>query len=137
MKITIATDVNAPLAIVWNAWITPQDITQWNFASDDWCCPRADIDLQAGGKFNYRMEAKDGSMGFDFEGEFTHIIPEKSLHFTLGDDRTVCVDFTATDQGTRVTETFEAEDEYSAEQQKTGWHSILNNFKQHVECKSN
>lgn len=137
MKITIETEVNAPLPAVWDAWVNPEDIVKWNFALDEWCCPRADINLEVGGKFNYRMEAKDGSMGFDFEGSFTEISPRESIHFTLGDDRVVIVEFTETANGVRLTETFEAEDENAAEQQKQGWQSILNNFKRHVESKSN
>lgn len=137
MKISIETEVKAPLAIVWNAWVTPEDITSWNFAIDEWCCPRAEINLQVGGKFNYRMEAKDGSMGFDFEGSFTKVEPRDSIHFELEDERVVTVEFTEGANGVRVVETFDAEDENSAEQQKQGWQSILNNFKKHVESKSN
>ncbi len=137
MKISIETEVNAPLSTVWDAWVTPDDITHWNFAIDEWCCPRAEVDLEVGGSFNYRMEAKDGSAGFDFEGEFTEITPYKSIHFVLGDDREVKVQFIETENGVKVVETFEAEDENSAEQQRQGWLSILSNFKKHVESKSN
>ncbi len=137
MKISIETEINAPLSMVWDAWVTPEDITRWNFAVDEWCCPRAKLDLEAGGSFNYRMEAKDGSAGFDFEGEFTEIYPYKSIHYKLGDDRKVEVQFTETQSGVKVIETFEAEDENSAEQQRQGWLSILNNFKKHVESQSN
>lgn len=133
MKITIETEVAAPLKEVWDAWVTPDHITKWNFAIDEWCCPRAEIDLKIGGTFKYRMEAKDGSFGFDFEGVFTNVAPQQSLHFKLGDDRLVTIEFQQTANGTRVAETFEAEDENSAEQQKQGWKSILNNFKKHVE----
>ncbi|WP_105213131.1 MULTISPECIES: SRPBCC family protein [unclassified Pseudoalteromonas] len=137
MKISIETQVKAPLASVWEAWVTPQDITSWNFSIDDWCCPRAEIDLQVGGKFNYRMEAKDGSIGFDFEGCFTKVEVQDSIHFELEDNRLVTVSFIEVSDGVRVVETFDAEDENSAEQQKQGWQSILNNFKKHVEGKSN
>jgi uncharacterized protein YndB with AHSA1/START domain len=136
MRITVEADIAAPLREVWDAWVTPDHITQWNFAIDEWCCPRAEIDLRAGGRFNYRMEAKDGSVGFDFEGIFTTVEPQQSLHFELGDDRRVTIEFTQTPTGTRVAETFEAEDETSAEQQKHGWQSILNNFKRHVEARN-
>ncbi|NND01018.1 MAG: ATPase [Gammaproteobacteria bacterium] len=136
MMISIETEVKASQAVVWDAWVTPEDITSWNFATDEWCCPRADINLKVGGKFNYRMEAKDGSMGFDFEGTFTRIESNDSLHFELDDNRIVIVDFIETDQGVRVVETFDAEAENSAEQQKQGWQSILNNFKKHVESKT-
>lgn len=133
MKITVETEVAAPPKQVWNAWVTPDHITKWNFAIDEWCCPRAEIDLKIGGTFKYRMEAKDGSFGFDFEGVFTKVAPQQSLHFKLGDDRLVTIEFQQTANGTRVAETFESEDENSAEQQKQGWQSILNNFKKHVE----
>lgn len=136
MKISIETEVRAPLTRVWEAWVTPEDITGWNFAVEDWCCPRAEIDLEVGGHFNYRMEAKDGSMGFDFEGEFTEITPYRNIRFKLGDDREVNVEFVETENGVKVAESFEAEDEHSAEQQKQGWLSILNNFKKHVESKT-
>lgn len=137
MKIVIETEVQAPLATVWDAWVTPKDITNWNFAIDEWCCPSAEVNLEVGGNFNYRMEAKDGSLGFDFEGTFTKIESNESIHFELGDNRVVTVEFIETINGVKVVETFEAEDENSAEQQKQGWQSILNNFKRHVERKSN
>lgn len=133
MKISIDTEVNAPLSAVWNAWTTPSDITQWNFASDDWCCPRAELDPTTNGKFCYRMEAKDGSVGFDFQGVFTEVNPMTSISFSLGDDRHVEVAFIETDDSVRVVETFDAENEHTFEQQKAGWQSILNNFKAHVE----
>ena len=133
MKITIETEVNAEPATVWDSWTTPEDITQWYFATDEWCCPRAEIDLQTGGRFCYRMEAKDGSMGFDFAGRFTRIETHRWLEFELDDDRTVAVEFTPTTSGVKVMEIFEAEDENSARQQKQGWQSILDNFKRHVE----
>lgn len=137
MKISIETKVKAPLPTVWDSWVTPEDITSWNFAIDEWICPKAEINLSVGGKFSYRMEAKDGSMGFDFEGTFTEIIPHKSIQFELEDSRAVTVEFLETAEGVKVIETFDAEDENSAEQQRQGWQSILNNFKRHVEGKSN
>ena len=136
MEILIETKINAPLRTVWDAWVTPSDIICWNFAIDEWCCPRAELNLEVGGSFNYRMEAKDGSAGFDFEGIYTEIIPYKSIHYTLGDERLVKVQFNETENGVKVVEIFEAEDENSAEQQRMGWLSILNNFKKHVERKS-
>jgi uncharacterized protein YndB with AHSA1/START domain len=136
VKITGETEIAAPLKEVWDAWVTPDHITKWNFAIDEWCCPRAEIDLRAGGRFNYRMEAKDGSVGFDFEGVFTKVSAQQSLHFELGDDRIVTIEFMQTPNGTHVAETFEAEDENSAEQQKQGWQRILNNFKRHVEVQN-
>lgn len=137
MQIVIETTVNASLDQVWAAWVTPADITQWNFATDEWCCPTAKIDLVVGGSFNYRMEAKDGSFGFDFEGKFTSITPRASIEYTLGDDRIVKIVFEQTAAGVRVVETFDAEDEHSAEQQRQGWQCILDNFKKHVEQRSN
>ena len=137
MKISIETEVKATPAAVWDAWVTPEDITNWNFAIDEWCCPNAEINLETGGKFNYRMEAKDGSMGFDFEGEFIDITPLKAIHYKLEDDREVKVDFIETENGIKVIETFDAEDENSAVQQKQGWLNILNNFKKYVEGKGN
>ena len=136
MKITVETVVAAPLKEVWDAWVTPDHITQWNFAIDEWCCPRAQIDLKVGGRFNYRMEAKDGSVGFDFEGVFTTVAPQQSVHFELGDDRLVTIEFKQAASRTLIAETFEAEDENSAEQQRQGWQSILNNFKRYVESRN-
>ena len=133
MEIAIETIVDAPLERVWAAWITPADITQWNFASDDWCCPNAKIDLVVGGKFSYRMEARNGSMGFDFEGTFTSIDPQAVIEFTLADDRLVKIRFTQTDAGVHIVEAFEAEHEHSAEEQRHGWQCILDNFRAHVE----
>ena len=136
MKISIETEIKATATTVWEAWVTPEDITSWNFAIDEWHCPRAEINLALGGKFKYRMEAKDGSMGFDFEGTFTQVTPKNSIHFALQDNRVVTVEFIETASGVRVVETFDAEDENSAVQQKQGWQNILNNFRKHVERKS-
>lgn len=136
MKITVETEVVAPPKKVWDAWVTADQITKWNFAIEEWCCPSAEVDLRVGGKFKYRMEAKDGSVGFDFEGVFTKVAPQQSLHFELGDSRLVTIEFMQTANGTRVAETFDAEDENSAEQQRQGWQSILNNFKKHVEVQN-
>lgn len=133
--ITIETLVKAPIRSVWESWTTPADITHWNFASDDWHCPQAEIDLIIGGAFNYRMEAKDQSGSFDFAGTFTAVRPYSSLHFELNDGRSVKVEFTETNGSVRVVESFEAENIHSIEQQKEGWQSILNNFKKHVETK--
>ncbi len=137
MQISIETEVKATPAQVWDAWVTPEDITRWNFAIDEWCCPSAELNLEVGGAFKYRMAAKDGSMAFDFEGTFIKVIPQNAIHFALGDNRVVTVEFIETATGVRVVETFDAEDEHSAEMQKQGWQSILNNFKKHVESKNN
>lgn len=133
MNITIQTTVKASPQKAWEAWTSPASITQWNFASEDWQCPRAQLDLRPGGTFNYRMEAKDGSMGFDFEGEFTSITPHCLIEYSMGDARKVKVEFIPDGDDTRLIETFEAEDQNSAEQQRQGWQAILDNFKKFTE----
>ncbi len=133
MEIAVEAHINAPMAQVWMAWNTPEDIVKWNYAIPEWCCPRADLDLKPGGAFNYRMEAKDGSAGFDYRGEFTKVTQHKEIQFNLDDGRAVTVQFFDTDKGVRIVETFEIEDENTAEQQRQGWQAILNNFKSHVE----
>lgn len=135
MEITIQATVNASLKKVWSAWTTPEDVIQWNFASEDWCCPAASIQLEPGGQFSYRMEAKDKSFGFDFEGEFTVVDCLKKIEFMMSDQRHVAVYFSETSEGTLVQETFEAETQHSVELQKQGWQAILNNFKSYVEAK--
>jgi uncharacterized protein YndB with AHSA1/START domain len=137
MEITIETNIKAPIEDVWKAWTNPSDITKWNFAIDEWCCPSAEIDLSEGGNFSYRMEAKDGTMGFDFKGKFVEVIPKNCIRFLLEDDREVSIKFVDSGDFVTVTEIFEAEDENSAEQQRQGWQNILNNFKKHVEGGSN
>ena len=136
MKISIETFVRANIARVWSAWTTPADINQWNAANDDWHNPRSENDLRVGGKFCYRMEAKNGEMGFDFEGTYTQVVTEKLIEYVLGDNRIVSITFTAIDGGVRVVETFDAEDANSAELQRQGWQSILNNFALYVESKN-
>ena len=132
MKVTIETTVKAPIEKVWSAWTTPSDIKQWNTASDDWHTTKASVDLRVGGEFSSRMEAKDGSFGFDFAGTYTKIVPHAFLEFTFG-DRSASVEFLAGDGGVTVRETFDAETENSIEMQRSGWQSILNNFAKHVE----
>lgn len=132
-KITINTRINASVEKVWKHWITPEDIIRWNNASDDWHTPRAENDLREGGTFNFRMEAKDGSMGFDLIGVYDKVIPNKLIEYTLGDRRKVNVVFSILCNETEVIETFEAESTHSIEQQREGWQSILNNFKKYVE----
>ena len=134
MDITVETTIEAPLEKVWEAWTNPEHIVQWNFASEDWTCPKAEIDLTVGGKFKYRMEAKDGSMRFDFEGRFKTIDPGREIQYALDDDRKVLIRFKDSDIGVIVIETFEAENELTGEQQRQGWECILNNFKAHVEA---
>ncbi len=133
MRIAIEVDVAAPIEKVWQAWTTPADIEQWNAASDDWSCPSAKIDLRPGGHFSYRMEAKDGSMGFDFVGTFTKVVPNEVIEFSLDDERTVVVEFSANDGTATVRETFDAESTNAGEQQRQGWQAILDRFARHVE----
>lgn len=135
MQITIQTTVNADIDTVWAAWTTPDDINQWNAASDDWHNPRSSNDLRPGGRFSYRMEARDGSFGFDFEGTFTQVVSQKLIEYVLGDDRSVTIRFEPTETGVQVVETFQAEDVNAAELQKQGWQSILNRFAAYVESK--
>jgi uncharacterized protein YndB with AHSA1/START domain len=134
-KITIETTVDAPIDQVWRAWNTPDDIKQWNTASDDWHTTKSTVDLRAGGAFSARMEARDGSMGFDFEGTYTKIIEHKLIESAFG-DRTLLVEFIPGHDGVTVRETFDAETTNSVEQQRSGWQAILNNFKKHVELHS-
>lgn len=133
MSITVSTLVDADINTVWSAWTTPADINQWNAASDDWHTPSSENDLQVGGRFSYRMEAKDGSMGFDFEGTYTKIVENELIEYRMDDGRQVSIGFANDNGGIRVTETFDAEDEHSAEQQRLGWQSILDNFSRYVE----
>ena len=132
MKITVEAIVLAPLAKVWAAYVTPTDIMQWNFATDTWHCPSATVDLREGGAFSSRMEAKDGSFGFDFAGTYTKIVQRKLIEYSFG-DRSGVVEFLDGSNGVTVRSTFEAEDQHSVEQQRDGWQSILNNLKKHVE----
>lgn len=134
MKLTVETLVRAPIEDVWSAWTTPDDITQWNAASEDWHTTNASVDLRVGGAFSSRMEAKDGSMGFDFAGTYTRIVQNRLIESSFG-DRTLVVEFSAGPEGVTVTETFDAESTHSLEEQRQGWQSILNNFARHVEAK--
>lgn len=132
MKITVETRIAAPLASVWKAWNTPADILQWNAASDDWHTTSSVVDLRVGGMLSSRMEAKDGSFGFDFAGTYTKVEPEQLIEFALGDARTVTVEFIAHEGVVTVRETFDAEPTHSLEQQREGWQAILDNFARHV-----
>jgi len=134
MKITVETTVAAPIAEVWRAYTTPQDIKQWNAASDDWHTTAATVDLRVGGAFSSRMEAKDGSMGFDFAGTYTKLVAHKLIEYSFG-DRTAQVEFGETPSGVKVRVTFDSEATHSIEQQRDGWQAILNNFTRHVEAK--
>lgn len=132
MKISIETTVRAPVADVWSAWTSPEDIKQWNAASDDWHTVSSTVDLREGGAFSSRMEAKDGSMGFDFAGTYTKIVPYKLIECAFG-DRSLQVEFIEIPGGVTVRETFDAEDTHSIEQQRDGWQAILDKFAHHVE----
>jgi uncharacterized protein YndB with AHSA1/START domain len=133
MQITIEQLVKAPLDAVWQAWTTPADIVQWNAASPDWHTTRAEVDLRVGGVFSSRMEAKDGSMGFDFAGTYTVVAPHRLIEAAFG-DRALRVEFVAGADGVTVRETFDAETTHPIEQQRAGWQAILDNFARHVEA---
>lgn len=136
MKIKVTTIINAEMDQVWRAWTTPDDINLWNAASDDWHNPKSRLDLKPGGTFSYRMEARDGSMGFDFEGTYTKVIEKNLIEYFMADGREVSVQFIQLEGGVRVIEEFDAETENEPELQRQGWQSILDNFKRHVELKS-
>lgn len=132
--ITVAATVNAPLEKVWRLWTSPEHIMGWAFASDDWVCPHAENDVRKDGKFLTRMEAKDGSAGFDFTGTYTEVTDFSSISYSMDDGRTVSIVFEkVNDNVTKVTETFEMETENSEELQQSGWQSILDNFKKYTE----
>ncbi len=130
--ITVQATVNAPLAHVWSAYTSPEAIVQWNAASDDWHTTRAAVDLRVGGAFCSRMEAKDGSMGFDFEGVYTEVEPMSLLAYQFG-ERKARVEFTDSPTGVHVSVTFEPEEMHTLEQQREGWQAILDNFKRYAE----
>lgn len=135
MKITIETKIAAPIQVVWDAWINPDDIVQWNAASNDWHTTRATVDLRVGGKFSSRMEAKDGSMGFDLAGTYLVVEPFKLIEFALDDARGVRIDFLEGDGVVTVRETFDADDAHTEKQQRDGWQAILDRFARHAESK--
>ncbi len=134
MKITVESLVNAPVAKVWSAYNTPEDIKQWNTASDDWHTTKSTVDLRVGGAFSSRMEAKDGSFGFDFAGTYTKIVPLELIEYSFG-DRTGVVEFASGAKGVTIRVTFDAETTHSEEQQRQGWQAILNNFSKYVESR--
>jgi uncharacterized protein YndB with AHSA1/START domain len=136
LKITVETLVNAPVAEVWSAYTTPEDIKQWNTASDDWHTTKSAVDLRVGGAFSSRMEAKDGSFGFDFAGTYTKIVPNKLIEYSFG-DRMGVVEFVPGPNGVTVRVTFDAETTHPEEQQRQGWQAILNNLSKHVVTKGN
>ena len=132
--ITVETTVKAPVEKVWKFWTTPEHIIKWNNASDDWHTPFAENDLRVGGKFLSRMEAKDGSFGFDFGGVYDKVKENELIEYTIGDGRKVFNNFSVKGNETKVVETFEAESTHSIEMQKGGWQAILDNFKKYVEA---
>ena len=131
--ITVQTSVKAPVEKVWESWTNPIHIKKWNNASDDWHTPHAENDLRVGGKFLFRMEAKYGSMGFDFNGIYDAVIPNKLIEYSIEGGRKVTINFTEYEDTTGITETFEAESVNSVELQQAGWQSILDNFKRYTE----
>ena len=131
--ITIESTVNAPVKKVWEYWTKPAHIVKWNHASDDWHSPWSKNDLRVGGNFTARMEAKDGSMGFDFGGTYDAVTEHQYIEYTLGDGRKVKINFTSQNNSTRVVESFEPENANSLEMQRGGWQAILDNFKQYAE----
>ena len=133
--ITVENTVNVPVDKAWTFWTLPEHITQWNNASEDWHTPRADNDLRVGGRFNARMEARDGSFGFDFFGIYDEVRIPELITYTLGDGRKVRISFQALGKQTRIVETFEAEDVNSMDLQRGGWQAILDNFKKYAESK--
>jgi uncharacterized protein YndB with AHSA1/START domain len=134
MKMTVEAKIAAPVEKVWKAWTSPSDITQWNAASDDWHTTAANVDLREGGTFSSRMEARDGSMGFDFAGTYTKVVINKLIKCELG-DRALVVEFLAGENDTIVRETFDSEPTHSEEQQRQGWQAILDRFARYVERK--
>ena len=133
MQIIVETLVNAPLSKVWMAYITPEDIVHWNAASDDWHTTKATVDLRVGGEFSSRMEAKDGSFGFDFAGIYTKVIPEALIEYAFG-DRNCTVEFTPSGEAVMVRVSFDPETQNPVELQRQGWTAILANFAKYVEA---
>jgi uncharacterized protein YndB with AHSA1/START domain len=132
--VTVSVSVPTSPEKAWSAFTEPGSITEWNFANQDWCCPSATSDLREGGAFSYRMEARDGSFGFDFEGVFLELSRPTLIRYSLGPDREVLVRFAHQGNTTVVSQTFTPESTHSLEQQKAGWQSILENYKKHVEA---
>ena len=132
-KITIESIISANTKKVWDYYTSPEHITKWNFASDDWHCPKAENDLRVGGKLKSRMEAKDGSFGFDFEAIYDEVVDQKKLAYTMPDTRQVITNFENLGDKIKVTTTFDTENENPVEMQRAGWQSILDNFKKYVE----
>jgi len=130
-RILVETLVDAPIDDAWKAYTVPEHVMRWNFASDDWHCPSASADLRDGGKFTARMEAKDGSMGFDFEGTYTSIVENERIEYRFG-DRQAIVEFLPSGTGTLVRVSFDPENEFPLDQQRSGWQAILDNYARHA-----
>lgn len=130
--ITVRCVIDAPVETVWEHWVNPEHITNWNNASDDWHTPYAENDLRIGGKFKSTMAAKDGSMSFDFEGEYTDVAPHSLIEYQLGDGRKVSIYFVKLENGVEIIESFEPENVNPEELQRQGWQAILDNFKDYV-----
>lgn len=135
MKITVQTNVRAPIEKVWQAYTTPDDIVQWNAASDDWHTTAASVDLRVGGEFSSRMEAKDGSFGFDFAGTYTDVVPHRLIEYSFG-DRAARVEFAEEPEGVKVKVSFDSESTHSDQEQEAGWQAILDNFARYVETRN-
>jgi uncharacterized protein YndB with AHSA1/START domain len=133
IEITVSTTVNSPVEKVWECWTEPQHITNWNSASEDWHTPFAENDLRVGGKFTSRMEAKDGSFGFDLSGIYDEVKLYEMISYKLEDGRKVKITFKGQENETKITETFEAENTNSVEMQQSGWQAILDHFKKYTE----
>lgn len=133
--LTVETTVNAPIEKVWQYWTSPEHITKWCSPSEDWHTPTAENDLRTGGKFSSRMEAKDGSMGFDFAGVYDEVRPNEYIEYTIGDGRKVDINFSSHGNQTKVVENFEAESINPIEMQQGGWQAIIDNFKKYTESK--
>jgi uncharacterized protein YndB with AHSA1/START domain len=134
IQVTISATINAPIEKVWNYYNTPEHVTQWNMADPSWHCPYGQNDLRTGGKFSYRMEAKDGSFGFDFGGVYDQVIPHQLIEYTMGDNRKVIVRFTSEGNSTSIETIFDAESQNPVEMQRQGWQAILDNFKKYTEA---
>lgn len=135
MSITVEIIVKSDPETVWKSWTSPEDIKVWNTASEDWHTTLSEVDLREGGVFLSRMEAKDGSVGFDFRGTFRKIVENELIQYSIEDGRLVTIEFRPTGNGVRITETFDEESTHTREQQEQGWQSILNSFAKHVEAK--
>lgn len=132
-KVTVVATISADRKKVWEYWTRPEHITNWNFAADDWQCPIAENDLRVGGKYSARMEARDGSFGFDFVAIYDEVVDQKKMTYTMEDGRLATTEFESLGGETKITTTFDAENQNPVEMQKLGWQAIMNNFKKYVE----